>query len=475
MEAHRSDRPLNGLQEMMLRWEQFHPLNAAHLFELAEPVSVEAAQSSLNAALATLTLGQVEFSRCKRRLKYYPATSNASATTDGPVVESHVGTDSETAIRTVIDEQLNRPFPESGPHWPYRFIRLMVLDGRCFLGVIYRHAVSDSRGVQLIVRCWMRFLFGLSQPGEPLSTNAPTLEQLFPRDLSWWRAPLRIRELAAELWHSSACFRPAERSGQPLAIASSLHGRRLPVTSILRTAKSHGVTVQDALFAALFEGLGLLFCNQLGKSRRKKLSLYAAADLRRESDEPLDAVLGQLLGAITVRAHAPVGRPFAETIKNVAVQTQAIKRAREHVAHASHLSTMARLWDRVPAWINRVAGPTLLPVMSLTSNVNLTEFLSREIAAGFVVDYHRFTGTGILTPMMAGLTTLGNYVNFSSTRHTNIFSAEEHDVLMRHVERRLTGQLSSIATLDQFYSDTPRSIGTPRHSQRLPDCPSRVG
>jgi len=140
------------------------------------------------------------------------------------------------------------------------------------------------------------------------------------------------------------------------------------------------------------------------------------------------------------------GSRFSDLVQDISRQTRAIKASREYLAHSTHMSHMARLWDMCPQRYNRVIGPHLFPVMSLISNVNLSEFLAREITAGFVIDYHRFTGTGILTPMMAGLTTVGSNVNLTSTRHTNVFSADEHAWLMHHVERRLLGSLPEVAT-----------------------------
>lgn len=463
-------RPLNGMQQMMLRWEAVHPLNAVHLVELGEPVSLAQAQAALDEALATLSLGPVEFSRNRTQSRFLPASAMAAPRVEAVVVAQPF----ESALTALLDDHLNRPFATSGVEWPFRFLHVPTDDGRCYLGIVYRHVVSDSRGIQLIARCWLRTLFGLSHTGVPLSTSTPTLEQLFPRDLSWRQTPCRIREITTELWESLGCFRAPTRPSQPASISGSLHGRKLPLVAIKKTAKEQGVTVQDALFAALLEGLNLLLADEMQDSRRRVLSLYAAADIRREASIPLDATLGQFLGSITVRVNAPVGQPYARTAAEVARQTRRVKDSREHLAHASHLATMARLWDCFPLRFNRAVGPWLFPVMSLISNVNLTDLLAQEIAAGFVLDYQRFTGTGILTPMMTGLTTLGSHVNLTTTRHTDVFTAEQHRLLLRHVERRLTGQLPAIADPESFHAEPTPVAATVREPKLRPDVRSRV-
>jgi hypothetical protein len=476
---------LNGLQQMMLRWEEIHPLNALHVIELGEPVTETAAQSALDRAVETLRLGRVEFSRDRTRSRYVLPSSEA-----GPRIESWrqdpertlalPGDPSRSALLELLEDHLNRPFARSGSNWPFRFIHLTTIDGRCYLGVVYRHAVSDSQGIQKIVRCWLRMLYGLTHPGEPLRTDAPALKLLYPEELSWKRLPARMREIAVELHASRDCYRATPKLPGTTAISGALHGRHLPLAAIRGTARREGVTIQDAVFAAMVEGLRLLFDEDMESQKRSTLALYAAADIRREAGVDLDNVLGQFLGAITVRIKGPAGRPFSEIAADVTRQSRAIKSSREHLAHASHLQTMARLWDLCPMSINRSVGPRLFPVMSLISNVNLTDFFAREIAAGFVVDYHRFTGTGILTPMMTGFTTVGSHVNLTTTRHAEIFSADQQHRLMRHVERRLTGQLPEIATqahfeAEQLSRDDTRDLPTVQDLSPNGELRTRVG
>jgi hypothetical protein len=447
--------PLNGMQQMMLRWEKIHPLNALHVVELGESVPVEAAQQALDRAIDTLNLGPVEFSKNLRQFRYPQDAQferpRVESLQQEPVQTLSIDGDlSRSALSDLLDDHLNRPFAKTGLNWPFRFIHLSTSDRRCYLGVVYRHAVSDSGGIQRIVRCWLRILFGLTQPGTPLRTEAPPLEQLFPKELSWKQFPTRVREIATEIRTSLDCFRVAPARPGTAAIAGALHARQLPLAAIRSTARKEGVTVQDALFAALVEGFRLLFDEDMSLKGRSTLALYASADIRREANADLDDVLGQFLGAITVRVATPTGRSFAQIAAEVTRQSRAIKASRAYLSDALHLQTMARFWDLVPLWLNRAVGPRLFPVMSLISNVNLTDFLAREIAAGFVVDYHRFTGTGILTPMMTGFTTVGSHVNLTTTRHTDTFTADQHTRLIRHVERRLTGQLPEIATRAQF-------------------------
>ncbi len=52
---------LNGLQKMMLRWESFHALNAAHVVELGRRRSPTEVQRAVEQTCAVLGLGPIEF------------------------------------------------------------------------------------------------------------------------------------------------------------------------------------------------------------------------------------------------------------------------------------------------------------------------------------------------------------------------------------------------------------------------------
>jgi hypothetical protein len=461
-------RPLDGLQQMMLRWEEFHPLNAAHIIELGETVAPELATEALHEALRTLRLPLVEFSNNRTQVRYLDADFDGA-----PAIEVVVVPDDGTGdvtTRETLDDLLNRPFPDEGPHWAFRFAIIDPATGPTRLLIGYRHAVSDSRGVSLIARCWLRTLFGLSQAGDALNREAPSSDALFPEQLAPKRALWRLGLSVRELTQSLTCRRPFPTRSEPYRIVADTHGTRLSLARVKQSARTFDVTVQDLFFAALFEGLSLLGADQPRAWFRRCTALYATIDLRKESPVPLDDAFGQWLASLTVRVPTDPALPFADRARLVADQTRAAKASREYRAHAPQLATMARLWDSFPRWYNRISGPRLFPVTSLVSNVNLSDFLDREIAAGFVADYQRFTGTGILTPMMAGLTTVGAHINLTTTRHSNVFDTAQHDLLLRHTRRRLEGDLPDVISPWMFHDaeDAPSSLPPEPQRRHLP-------
>jgi len=117
-----------------------------------------------------------------------------------------------------------------------------------------------------------------------------------------------------------------------------------------------------------------------------------------------------------------------------------VKQQQDYRLYEQHLRFTSHIWDRLPEAANRLAGPLIAPVAALASNVNLGQFLSEEIACGQILGYTRFTGTGIMTSMMAGLTTLGDAFNLTMTTRDDLYSPEEMHTFRRHLQQRLLGQ-----------------------------------
>jgi len=160
--------------------------------------------------------------------------------------------------------------------------------------------------------------------------------------------------------------------------------------------------------------------------------------------------LGQILGCMTVRARLDRPLLFGSLFAQVTAQTRRAKQRRSYRAHAAHMDLMARCWDLLPRRINRWLGPGSCPLAAFISNVNLTGFLAQEMAAGQVLEYHRVTGTGLMVPMMFGITTLGPSVSVTTTHRSNVFYPADMARISAHVLRRLKGELPDAASRADF-------------------------
>ncbi|MES2789376.1 MAG: hypothetical protein V4719_07130 [Planctomycetota bacterium] len=446
-------RPLNGMQKMMLRWEEFRALNAAHVVELGHATSIQDAETAVHEACRTVGLNPVEF--CSQRKNFRFLDQPVSTSEEFPSLEHrHFAASGVDSIHQVLQEQLNRPF-ETGAHWPFRFLFVEAPDSGPYLVVVYQHVVSDSRGVQLILREVLRALFRQPSKCGKLRYHPPALQELFADEYGWKNLPRRAYEVFDDIYQSSGCFRAREHDTGEQGISCGIQATGLPISLIKMMSRQSGVTVQDLLFASMLEAYALLFQDQLQNTRRKTLAVYTPVDLRRESPENVDDAMGQMLGCMTVRLKITPGMPFPEIISRVAEQTRAVKRTHGYRTHAAHLDTMSKLWDRAPKWMNRTVGPNLFPLLGVISNCNLSDFFAEELSTGRIRNYFRVSGTGLIVPMMLTVTTLGPSVNLTTTYHENTFNQLDMQRVGSHIKYRITGQLHDIASHDEFMNLNP--------------------
>lgn len=421
-------------------------MNAIHVVHLGTNYRPEFIQQVISEKCHSLGLAPVEFLDNRRSVRYADGTN---ADNGSPPFQYHMRSGSiEWALQSLLTEELNTPF-EDGIHWPVRFFLIETEQGQ-FIVLNYQHAISDSRGISLVLREIIRTLAGMPPEIDSLNRNPPPLNKLFPGKSSIRGMLRRGADLFAEITESVTCYHHPRRFSGGVASECAIHSHGLSTAILKQTTQRLGVKVQDLLFASLIEALSLNFTDQLRASRRKRIGVYAPADLRRESKLNTDTALGQLLGCINVREFMGKQRPFRDLVKSVSVRTNRLKESKTYREHSLQMDIMSRIWDCLPRRANRVAGPYLIPLSGYISNVNLTEFLEEEIASGLVQNYFRFSGTGILTPMMFGMTTMGKTFNLTSTHHLNVFSSQDIARVMAQIQLRLSGDIDSQASQDRF-------------------------
>ncbi len=430
--------PLNGFQRMMLRWEDFHPVNAAHVVELGGRHDASQIGELVRRIPRALGLLPISFDPGRHSLRRHDDDGGEPRfrVLTGPAA-GHSG------LEGVIREELGQPFGPD-PSWPLRCFLLNEGDRQSF-GVVYPHAISDSRGISLIVREILRALGNLPPLVRGLDFHPPHIKTMFPAELGWRGFVRRSATSLRELAKFTASFPPPRRSRET-TMEPGVPDVSLAVATLKENARRIGGTVHTLIGAALTEALALNFADEIARTRRKAISLYTPVDLRREAGVPLERAVGQILGSQVTRATVPEGASFAKLAGEIARQTQRQRERGQYREQSSHMDLIAWFWDRFPRSWNRVASPFLMPLAGFISNVNLSDFLAEEIAAGLVQDYRRFTGTGIQTPMMLAITTVGPRANLTTTHHGNTFTREEMNRIVAHVAWRLSGDIEAKAT-----------------------------
>ncbi len=454
--------PLNGLQCMMLRWEEFHAMNAIHVLHLGTTYNPAFVQQVISERCQSLGLAPVEFINNRRSIRF--ADEMQAGEVPPPFQYQMRSGPAEWALQGILTDELNTPF-EEGMHWPFRFFLIETEQGQ-FLVLNYQHAISDSRGISLILREIIRALAGIPPAVASLDRNPPPLKKLFPAKSSIRGMLRRGADFFAEITESVSCYHHPRRFSGSLAAESAIHSNGLSTAILKQTTQRLGVKVQDLLFASLLEALSLNFAEQLRTSSRKTIGVYAPADLRRDSTLNTDTAIGQLLGCINVREFMGEQRTFRDLAKSISIRTTRLKESKTYREHSLHMDVMSRIWDRLPKRANRVAGPYLIPLSGYISNVNLTDFLAEEITSGLIQNYFRFSGTGILTPMMFGMTTLGKTFNLTSTHHLNVFSSRDMARIMAQIQMRLSGDIDSLPSQNRFLNGREIVADTPM--ERIP-------
>lgn len=435
---------------MMYRWESFQPLNAAHLVELGGDVEPVAAAQEMERVCRRLGTGPVQICEQGRSIRYDREGGQAPL----EVTIHDIAGDGTDAIQRIIDAELARPFP-GGVHWPVRGAVLDRPGSPPLLLLVYRHVVSDAFGISHVLRETVRALFGRETRRRCMPVDFPRLQQLFPKELGRRNSLGRAVDALNELTAARDCFRPQSRSGVTRTNVCGIHAAGIPTRQVLRVARELGGTVGDLAFAALFEGLEFLWHDQLMHSRKTRLALCAPVDLRRDAPLAIGNAFGQFLGTLTVRQNVLRNPPFSARLAQVVHETHELKRRFAYRSNLAQLQTMARVWDWSPRWLNEWASSRLIPLAGCISNVNFSEFLEAECSAALIRRYFRFTGTGLLAPMMLGLTTLGPSVSLTTTHHANLFERNEIRQLMAHVWKRLTGQLAERISREEFWHGPP--------------------
>lgn len=429
-------RPLNGLQRMMLRWEQFGPLNAAHVLTLSGAVTESLLGEAVRAALGRHFPLPAEVCAAGDRMR---CGVWMGAGGDVELTVTRVTRQAESAIANVLDRELNRCFP-SGLHWPFRFHAICESEDCWHLVVVYRHAFMDSRGVSALCRSVLRVLRGVELT-EPAPGFAPDLSTIVPAFSDSAAARQSVLSVGREVFHGLGSWRAQQRFSGPDRCVTGIEQDSLSVACVLEAARSLGVTVQDLLLGAMHESLSVM---SLVTGRRQRIGLYTPVDLRQETVPPVPEASGQVLGGYTLRLPRFGGGSFADLVQRLSRESREIKRSGHYRLYERHLSFMTWVWDRLPRRANQLAGPFLAPVAALASNVNLNSFFDNELRCGQLLDYSRYTGTGIMTSMMVGLTTCGAGCRISTTHHSTLFSESEMRELRRRVCRRLAGEFQQI-------------------------------
>ncbi|MGE5195050.1 MAG: hypothetical protein ACM3U2_21360 [Deltaproteobacteria bacterium] len=424
-------RPSHGLQAMMRRWEQLHPVNAVQIAWLNRTVGIDAV-----CAAADRVFGRLTRRRSGPAAHLPPALDPRDHGPAGFEFQHRpfVG-DWRTMLEGAVTTELNRPYDDGVPPW-----RVFLFESPgCgqFLALGYRHVIADARSVALVLHEIVRQT--VTPSDEPAGFEAEprpeSVKDLYPEEFRWRRIPSLPWNPLRELWASRRAFRPPCDDPRDLRMEFRIHGD-VALSGLKAASRRHDATINDLLFAAILEWLARRYPLQR-RGRRPDLAVAALADLTGRSANALPRAFGQYLSQFAVRLQVAPGMPFDEIVRQAARCSQAAKRIGPLIDGARGFDVLAKLWDRIPLLRRPDFLPALIPLLAGVSNVHLGAVVNDGRTASAMSSYFRGTCVTNLVPMMLCLTTVGDSCTLTTTHRPTVFTSADMTALAAHLHERL--------------------------------------
>jgi len=419
---------LEGLQQMMLRWERFHPYNAVQiaLFDQECPAA-EVVVESVVSALAELGMDRASPASGLKGLI-------CGQSGQGPSIDRlECGDLTESVQEAFIERELARPF--SNEDSPFRFHLLQDGEGRSQgLAVTYRHAVSDAQGITLLMGRILEYCFGNPERRQWILRTA-TVQELFPDQAFRFHGFRRLAEsLYQPYWFRNCERMPSRKDHSTLEAGCVILPTSLSAREVVSRARKLNCTVQELLFAATLESVAR---SLPVRHSGQEIAVNTLVDLRRFHPDLSGQVFGCFLGGMNVKHRCSGRLSFSGLLTDVRQQVRQSKKSFSFLNSCAAFESMARWWDCLPDCVNRRLGPWLLPLSAGISNVRLSAPWGELAARGLVSNYLRATSLGLMLPMMVTVTTCGDSVSLNATYRRSLFDRDEVEDHLWWIRHRL--------------------------------------
>jgi NRPS condensation-like uncharacterized protein len=401
---------LNDFQKLMRRWAALGPYNAGHVMRVTGAVDLERWRAAITAVLRG-----AGFEKCDE-------FSIAASSHD---------------LEVTITRELNTPFTEGA--CPLRAFVVSSEDDSHFLGVIFDHWFADSYSMRLLMQ---QFFLSYQRPNRERGASPIRFATGEANE-----ALGKSKRIFGGMVALSACVRSylRHRRAHRIKLSNPLDFRADfllidfsdgTIDRVRAVAKSCGATVNDVFLAATAQVLGARTADARSRSKRDRLGLATAVDLRPLAREALDGVFGFFLSYFTIVLECPEEVPLPALAAEIARETGAIKSRAEPIRFILGLRIMRVVWDLFRGARRKAQlFPKALPLIGGISNVNLTgSWMNQKESAGSgprVIDYLRISPVGPLLPLVFTPSTIGNRLSLGVTYRTTAFSRDEAEQIAK--------------------------------------------
>lgn len=416
----------------MLIWNDLHPYNAVHIVRVPYLLDMERLVSIIKGYLEINSLTDLVIDRKRNRFQY----NGGPADVEINVINSH--NNPISILSKEIEEQLNRPFPDSLKMTPFRFF--IIREESCFyIGLVYFHAVSDASSIIAILK---------DIATSYITNNAAVLSRginLYPggyshlmahnmKHLAKWMADLpgHISDLKSSFRPEYAdicnhttgfsCFCIAANRFQPL----------------LRTARKWKVTVNDIFLALLLKSVSPFASERLTAPRRKKLSLVSIANVRENISGKSPMVFGLLLGSFSVTHSVPEGITVEQLVQDIHRQTEKIKKDKLYLYTIIEMGLALLPLSFLSPLRKSKFYPRSYPMWGGITNINLNSLWEQRDVEN-PIDYLRAVSTGPVAPIIFSFTSVRDVLNVGVSFRTAVFSKEDVEKIIADFSTYVAG------------------------------------
>jgi NRPS condensation-like uncharacterized protein len=394
----------------MRRWAALGPYNAGHVMRVSGAVDLERWRTAITAVLR-----EAGFEKCQ---------------------ESSIAP-SPHELEATIARELNTPFAPGD--CPLRAFVISKESDSHFLGVIFDHWFADSYSVRLLMQ---QFFLSYQRPNRdpgasPIRFATGEASDILGKSRNVFSGIGALFACVRSYLHHRRAHRINLRN--PLDFRADFLLIDFPdgvIDRVRAVARNCAATVNDVFLAATAQVLGVRTADARSRSKRNRLGLATAVDLRPLVGEALDGMFGFFLSYFTLVLERPEEVPLPTLAAEIARETGAIKSRAEPIRFILGLRIMRMIWDIFPGARRKAQlFPKTLPLMGGISNVNLTGswMEQRELASGKpqVIDYLRISPVGPLLPLVFTLSTIGNRLSLGVTYRTTAFSRADAEQIAK--------------------------------------------
>ncbi len=397
---------LSQFQRMMLEWDKIHPYNAVHALSLEGRADVFGLQEAVRCACRAAGVSELVVDAARGTCIYQPFE-------DIQIRELSGGRSTEHALRAVIREEMNKPFP-AGPHFPLRWI---VFDDTAndahYLVLAYHHVAADGYSIQALLALVLRHILGLSPPGGDSVLHPPRLNHghLYGRGSHRLGHVRSLAGAVRQYFKLRRAHRMREdRSGlsETEFLSRSAPGGTLD--RLREVCKAEGAGLNDVFLAALATALAQLTPARRTHRRRRKIAVATVLSNRRLASEDLSDVFGVYIRDAAVLIDKP-DAGIRGVLSQVVPQSRRFKRLHVSVEPSWRFLFVQYLWPALRIPHSEASYRKVFPLCAGVSTVSVDATRFGE-AMGCVRRYVRACPPGPAMPMLLAPTLASGRLEF---------------------------------------------------------------